>query len=33
MDNTVLVAKLEFDRPLAQIIFSKNPETNIELTK
>ncbi len=33
MSNTVLVARLEFDRPLEQIILVKNPETNIELTK
>ena len=33
MANTVLVAKLEFDRPLEQIIQTKNAETNIELTK
>ncbi|NEW85456.1 MAG: glycoside hydrolase [Mariniphaga sp.] len=33
MANTVLVAKLEFDRPLEQIIQAKNPDTNIELTK
>jgi alpha-L-fucosidase len=31
--NTVLIAKLEFDRPLDQIIQEKNAETNIELTK
>ena len=31
--NTVLVAKLEFDRPLEQITLVKTPETNIELTK
>jgi alpha-L-fucosidase len=31
--NTVLVAMLEFDRPLDQIAQAKNPETNIELTK
>ncbi len=31
--NTVLVAKLEFDRPLDQIIQDKKTETNIELTK
>jgi alpha-L-fucosidase len=31
--NTVLVAKLEFDRPFGQITPAKNPETNIELTK
>jgi alpha-L-fucosidase len=33
MANTVLVAKLVFDRPLEQIIEAKNPEKNIELTK
>ena len=33
MSNTVLVAKLEFDRPLEQITQTKNIETNIELTK
>jgi alpha-L-fucosidase len=33
MGNTVLIAKLEFDRPLEQIVVTKNPETNIELTK
>lgn len=33
MVNTVLIAKLEFDRPLEQIVLVKNPETNIELTK
>ena len=33
MPNTVLVAKLEFDRPLNQIIQPKKTETNIELTK
>jgi hypothetical protein len=33
MANTVLVAKLVFDRPLEQIIDAKNPEKNIELTK
>ncbi len=33
MANSVLVAKLEFDRPLAQIIQAKKIETNIELTK
>jgi alpha-L-fucosidase len=33
MGNTVLIAKLEFDRPLEQIVLTKNPETNIELTK
>ncbi|MDP3434085.1 MAG: alpha-L-fucosidase [Bacteroidota bacterium] len=31
--NTVLVAKLEFDRPLDKIIQAKNTETNIELLK
>lgn len=31
--NTVLVAKLEFDRPLDQIIQANNTEANIELTK
>jgi alpha-L-fucosidase len=31
--NTVLVAKLEFDRPLDQISLKKTTETNIELTK
>jgi len=31
--NTVLVAKLEFDKPLDQIILKKNTETNIELIK
>ena len=33
MANTVLVAKLEFDRALEQITQAKNPDTNIELTK
>lgn len=33
LSNTVLVAKLEFDRPLNEIIQAKNTETNIELTK
>jgi alpha-L-fucosidase len=33
MANSVLVAKLEFDRPLEQIVQLKNPQTNIELTK
>lgn len=33
MANTVLVAKLDFDRPLEQIIKSSNSEINIELTK
>lgn len=33
LSNTVLVAKLEFDRPLEQIIQSPNSEINIELTK
>jgi alpha-L-fucosidase len=33
MSNTVLVAKLEFDRPLEQVIRIKNPATNIELIK
>ena len=33
MSNTVLVAKLEFDRPLDQITQAKNLETNLELTK
>jgi alpha-L-fucosidase len=31
--NTVMVAKLVFDRPLEQIFQAKKPETNIELTK
>lgn len=31
--NTVLVAKLEFDRPLDKIIQAKNTETNTELLK
>ncbi|MEI7422426.1 MAG: alpha-L-fucosidase [Prolixibacteraceae bacterium] len=31
--NTVLVAMLEFDKPLDQIAVTKNPETNIDLTK
>ena len=31
--NTVMVAKLEFDRPLEQTIQAKKTETNIELTK
>jgi alpha-L-fucosidase len=31
--NTVMVAKLEFDRPLEQTIQEKKTETNIELTK
>jgi alpha-L-fucosidase len=33
LGNTVLVAKLEFDRPLDKIIQAKNTETNIELLK
>jgi alpha-L-fucosidase len=33
MANTVLVAKLEFDRPLEQVIVTKKQETNIELAK
>jgi alpha-L-fucosidase len=33
MANTVLVAMLEFDRPLEKISQGKNPETNIELSK
>ncbi len=33
MANSVLVAKLEFDRPFAQILKSTQQETNIELTK
>lgn len=33
LSNTVLVAKLEFDRPLNEIIQAKNTETNIEMTK
>ena len=33
MSNTVLVAKLEFDRPLEGITISKNLTTNIELIK
>ena len=33
MANTVLVAKLEFDRPLEQIIQTTNTETKIELIK
>ena len=33
MANSVLVVKLEFDRPLEQIIQAKKIETNIELTK
>jgi alpha-L-fucosidase len=33
MANTVLVAKLEFDRPLDKISLTTVPETNIELTK
>lgn len=33
MANSVLVAKLEFDRPLGQISQAKKTETNIELTK
>ena len=33
MANTVLIAKLEFDRPLEKIIQAKNLETNIELSK
>ena len=31
--NTVLVVKLEFDRPLEQICFGKTPDSNIEMTK
>lgn len=31
--NTILIAKLEFDQPIDQIIQQKNTETNIELTK
>jgi alpha-L-fucosidase len=31
--NTVLIAKLEFDRPLDKIGIEPKPETNIELTK
>ena len=31
--NTVLIAKLEFDRPLDKIGIEYKPETNIELTK
>jgi len=33
LSNTVLVAKLEFDKPLEQITQAKKIETNIELTK
>jgi alpha-L-fucosidase len=33
MSNTVLVAKLEFDRPLEEITITKNTTTNIELIK
>ena len=33
MADTVLVAKLEFDRPLDQIIQPKKMDSNIELTK
>jgi len=33
MANTVLVAKLVFDRTLEKIIEAKNQQTNIELTK
>lgn len=33
MAKTVLVAKLEFDRPLEQITQAINPETGIQLTK
>lgn len=33
LNNTVLVAKLEFDHPLDQISLKKTTETNIELTK
>lgn len=33
LSNTVLVAKLEFDRPLEQITQAIQPETNIELVK
>ena len=33
LSNTVLVAKLEFDRPLEEIIQPKKIETNIDLTK
>jgi alpha-L-fucosidase len=33
MADTVMVAKLEFDRPLNQIIQPKKTDTNIELTK
>jgi len=31
--NTVLIAKLEFDRPLDKIGFENKPDTNTELTK
>ena len=33
MADTVMVAKLEFDKPLDQIILAKRTETNVELTK
>ena len=33
LSNTVLVAKLEFERSLEEIIQPKKIETNIELTK
>ena len=33
MANTVLVVKLEFDKPLEQIIQAKHQDANIELTK
>ncbi len=33
MADTVLIAKLEFDRPLDQIVLKPGSETNIELTK
>ncbi len=33
LSNTVLVAKLEFDRPLEEIVISRNLNTNVELIK
>jgi alpha-L-fucosidase len=33
LSNTVLVAKLEFDRPLEEIVISKDLNTNVELIK
>lgn len=31
--NTVLIAKLEFDRPLEEVVLTNKSDTNIELTK